>query len=727
MPLPDPFNLDDLRAQRLKDEALKKIPMLCPGWTDYNVSDPGITLLELQAWMAEKLGYRLNRVPDKTLLRLMDLIGVDRLYPAESAKADVAFLLAAPFPLPGRDGAGVYTVIPAGVEVATRRDHDEPEVAFITTHSLQVEPLKISRVQLSDNTDRQENDPKSDAFKFKEPFRLFGANPKAGVGFCVALEPTQPDRSMAGYIVRLTFTLAKEGTRFLYGEGMDKSQYDWQYPAESNGSIQWKKLPWGVGSDEKDTTNNFLMQPDGTGSIVCYIPMDIRRCKLTSRDELQGDNYEAWWLSCKPTHDVKKSSQIESIQVEVLGGVVRAENAVRVSNELLGISDGRASQRFTLSHAGVLKLAQDEGVEVETEAGHTSSNGGGGQQWERWTRVDDFGRSTEHSRHYCVDEVMGEVTFGPAIVQRDGTVVQHGRVPPFVGGQIRISNYRYSLGQAGNVQAGKIRVLKTAIPYIDRVVNRADATGGLNAETVDEARVRARRVMQSNHRAVTPADYEALMRDVFEPLRNKDTRRTIARTKCLSHSDLPEQILVGEVRLVIVPPPSADGSPRRLSEDDLKDLKPRIKEFFNNYRLITTDVKVEPPQEVSISVSVRVAWAHTQRFTTFDEVRERLADVLQRLFAQTSLPDTNRPDRQNDMCDEALFGAGWEGWPFGERIEAAEVKRVLLRVPGVRDVRDVSFNEGSTSVELPPDGLPKIDLDDIVIQDMDGNAAAAKS
>ena len=53
MPIPVP-NLDDLRFQRdLVDEARRRIIPYCPEWTEYNLSAPGITRIELVAWMTE--------------------------------------------------------------------------------------------------------------------------------------------------------------------------------------------------------------------------------------------------------------------------------------------------------------------------------------------------------------------------------------------------------------------------------------------------------------------------------------------------------------------------------------------------------------------------------------------------------------------------------------------------------------------------------------------------
>ena len=62
--LPD-IQLDDRRFQDLVSEARLRITRSCPEWTEHNVSDPGVTLIELFAWMTEMTIYRLNRVPDK--------------------------------------------------------------------------------------------------------------------------------------------------------------------------------------------------------------------------------------------------------------------------------------------------------------------------------------------------------------------------------------------------------------------------------------------------------------------------------------------------------------------------------------------------------------------------------------------------------------------------------------------------------------------------------------
>src|SRR6516162_7815029 len=92
------------------------------GWTEHNVSDPGITLIELFAWMTEMTIYRLNRLPEKIHLALLDLLGLG-LDPPEAASVDVWFRL--------KQEATEDIRIPAfDTEVATPRTPEAGPVIF---------------------------------------------------------------------------------------------------------------------------------------------------------------------------------------------------------------------------------------------------------------------------------------------------------------------------------------------------------------------------------------------------------------------------------------------------------------------------------------------------------------------------------------------------------------------------------------------------------------------
>ena len=106
----------------------------CPEWTEHNVSDPGITLIELFAWMTEMLGYRLNRIPDKLHLALLELLGIQVAEPV-AATTEVRFRLAAPAVDP--------VEIPAGTtEVGTIRTASEESIVFQTSYDFTIPPAR---------------------------------------------------------------------------------------------------------------------------------------------------------------------------------------------------------------------------------------------------------------------------------------------------------------------------------------------------------------------------------------------------------------------------------------------------------------------------------------------------------------------------------------------------------------------------------------------------------
>src|SRR5258708_18526410 len=85
MPMPMMLpNLDDRRYADLVEEALAMIPIHAPEWTNHNASDPGITLVELFAYLTEMLIYRLNRVTVENIVAFLNLIdAADGRQPAD--------------------------------------------------------------------------------------------------------------------------------------------------------------------------------------------------------------------------------------------------------------------------------------------------------------------------------------------------------------------------------------------------------------------------------------------------------------------------------------------------------------------------------------------------------------------------------------------------------------------------------------------------------------------
>lgn len=130
MPL-EPPKLDRRTFADLVAEARERIPRYTPEWTNLNDSDPGMTLVKLNAWLAETVLYELNRVPELTYVKFLKLLQV-RPRPARAAHTELAFTLAKL--ADPRDPLRV--LVPKGSVVAVDDPDLEEEVAFETGRTL---------------------------------------------------------------------------------------------------------------------------------------------------------------------------------------------------------------------------------------------------------------------------------------------------------------------------------------------------------------------------------------------------------------------------------------------------------------------------------------------------------------------------------------------------------------------------------------------------------------
>ncbi|MEH2412480.1 hypothetical protein [Nostoc sp.] len=128
MPLEAP-NLDDRRFKDLFEELRSLIPRYAPEWTDHNLSDPGITMMQLFSYLGEIILFRLNRVPDRNYIKFLQLIGVEQKA-AAPPRAEVTFTLVSPAP------PTVY--IPQGTQIGAQVE--PPPQSAIATPMLPPEP-----------------------------------------------------------------------------------------------------------------------------------------------------------------------------------------------------------------------------------------------------------------------------------------------------------------------------------------------------------------------------------------------------------------------------------------------------------------------------------------------------------------------------------------------------------------------------------------------------------
>jgi hypothetical protein len=771
MPISPPI-LDDRTFKSLVDEAKARIPTFTPDWTNFNDSDPGMTLVQLQAWLTETLLYRVNRLPDLAYVNFLNLIGTTPA-PARAAAADLTFRFADL----DRVGDPLTILVPKGAQVAVKDPSLPKPLIFETDETLRGVNAAVASliVPSDDGLSRQvvgTYDPDEATLTLVRPFRPFGDGavlPDMLVG--LLLRPVRDDnedyfldRFPEGEL-NLTvfmpdvFDQNATGAINLGPNALD-CLFPWQV-ADRSGDVSWSVYAHaGAAVDLTDEAHwqGLNLRGDGTaglsrsGHVYLDLPPNLpvvswaaldRAFWLTaglskppsSKAELTGDlqaevflapdlpldvwkgplglvnpplqdtvaliatinagpepdfsiiDPKAWtdlgydaapaphgllWLRARQNAVRDRVPEIAGLHLNT----VRATEATTRLSEVLGTSAGRPNQTFQLSRAPV--LIDPKSGQPDLELAVLPPTGGEGIIWQRGVDFYGAGRDTQR---YLLDPETGVITFGDGV---------NGMVP-VAGSRVVANRYRVGGGALGNVAPGTIATLKTALPQVRSVLNLRAATGGSNAETIDQAKLRAPSGLRSRDRAVTAEDFADLA--LATPGVALKSAFALPETAVDLSTPLPVFIenSPGAVTVVVLPDkPHPTPQP---TEDELR----LICAHLNARRLVTTELYVIGP-----------------RYTRIDLLQ---AEIETR-------PDADLKAVQ-DACTAALLyyfnpltgGADGRGWPFGGAVYHGHVFNLLLRQPGVARVVDLKMAletlaqddsvdvlplDPGTLVELPP-------------------------
>ncbi len=666
MALPVP-NLDDRTFQDLVNEARRRIPLYCPEWTDHNLSDPGITLIELFAWMTELLIYRLNKVPDKNYIKFLELIGV-RLAPANPATTDITFRLSAP--------PATAITIPRGTEVATVRTETQEAIVFTTSEDLTISPPVLEAFLLSQDGSRfddrlpllreWEGLQAGLAAGGEAPsFPLFQPVPEPGNAFYLGFSS-----DLRGTVLVLNIACDE---RAAHGINPSNPPLLWEYwDGAQQGWALFQRRPEAEAWLESDGTRGF----NQNGSIVLHVPRTAAETTVGLR--------QGYWIRCRVTPwtqeqgSYEQSPRLRAITCRAVGGTVPASNSVRVVGEVLGTSNGKPGQVMKVAQVPMLPLGPGEVVEVQKE-----DNTG----WEAWQEVKDFSASGPLDKHYICDPVTGEVQFGPAIRSPNGQEVQHGAIPPR-GSQVRLTSYRYGGGPRGNVGRGTLTVLKTSIPYVASVTNRRPASGGVDPESVENAKLRGPQALRTRNRAVTAEDFEYLAREASP---------SVGRARCVQPGEVGQEGTPqpGVVQVLLVPAmatPKQQLTPQELALS--RELREQVKQYLDDRRVLTSVLVVTEPEYLWVSVEARV------KVRRGADPQSMARAVEQKLY---------------QFIHPLYGGPEGTGWPFGRDLFTSELYAQIQTVPGVEYVEELLVfpvdpesgkrGEVTQRLKVPPTGL----------------------
>ncbi len=664
-------NLDDRTFQDLVDECILRIPRYCPEWTDHNPSDPGITLIELFSWLTDQMLFRFNQVPRRNYVAFLELLGI-RLQPPASARTDLTFYLTS-------DLTESYC-IPANTEVATEQTQTDEAIVFSTdrplwigkpnlTHFLTSQTVEDSPQALRDRvTDLWTREANGQWQGSEQP--IFDEQPQPGNSFYLVLDPEQP---LEGNVLAIT----------LKGAAATPTGINPNFPPrrwEAWNGEHWQSVLLG---ERDDATRGFSFSemaeqgenPVQGADVTLHLPQRWPATRFTT--------YQGRWLRCVYTTPAanqpgySSSPRIIGLEVQAIGGTVGASHSTQVRSESLGTSEGTPGQTFQLQGAPILARRDHEYMLVTPPGGLPQT----------WKEVTDFADSGPEDLHYTLDSLTGTIQFGPLIrepvqlkqqthirstVQQQAQAVvareleeisslerQYGAVPPREASLVMMA-YRMGGGRQGNVQPGTLSILKSAVPYVSRVLNHIPARNGADGESLDQAVLRAPQMLRTRDRAVTPED--------FETLTQRSAGGAVARVRCLPAVNPNE---AGTVRLMVVPQSNTDLL--KLEEGmspELFALSPQLQQqilgYLSERQLLGIQVQLQEPEYVGVQVQTEIG--------------------LQ--------PEYNNPRAQEEVLFNmrmALYrylnplagGPDGKGWPFGRPVYPSDIVALLQQTPGV--------------------------------------------
>jgi predicted phage baseplate assembly protein len=681
MPFPD-IKLDDRRFEDIVNDAKRRIPLYTPEWTDLNDSDPGITLVQVFAWLTEMILYRLNRVPDRSYLKFLKLIGIAP-NPPKPATADLTFKLTTKDLPEAKE-------IPQGTQVALADSPDGGPVIFETNDNLYAVGAEIAAIQSYDGGRFQlRNESSRGDGNF---FYAFGPQPQRNAAFYIGLDRVLPPGRHRLVLYAFTADLIEEG------QGVSATAPEapppvvgyWEYWAGDAGG--WRRVD--VIQDETASLTR-------SGAIQFNAPTDWRAVNLGLLQRPGDPPY--FWLRFRIEEELGPGYEIPPRIEDAALNTISATNAVTERNELLGASNGTPNQEFRLAKTPVLP----DTLLLEVNEAQESEN------YQSWQRVDDFAGSGRDSRHYTLELSTGIVRFGDGkngkiplpvypTLEPGSTARSRQNGPGDELSNIRATIYRWGGGRRGNAGAKTITALQSPVPYVATVTNLRPSSGGQDEETVEEAKLRGPQAIRTGSRAVTASDFEYLAtqtpgarirRAKALPLHSSTFRPMRSAGAGLAASGVP---VPGVVTVLVVPEsPAAKPMP---SEETRK----QVAGWLSRHRLITTELYAAAPVYRKVEIVARVIANPTARSS---EVATALSSRLLAYF-------------------HPLTGGGeGQGWDFGGDIYFSEIFRQILTTPGVARVEtadltifvDDERQPQCKDIPLGPDELVYSEKHDITV------------
>jgi hypothetical protein len=717
MATPAPL-IDSSAYQDLVDEALARIPVHNPEWTNFNQSDPGVTLLELFAFLTENLLYRANQIPERNRRKFLSLLGVP-LSPASSARGIVV--------LANEKGPPDTVTLNDGIEVLAGK------VPFRTEAGLDVLPVDarayVKHPIAASDAVLAYYEHLYASYTGPHPsisdVNLYEATPldqqgSAGVSLqstvdgslWIALLLRQNDtdelhvrEQLAGRTLNLGLVPVIDNPNATLEPGgpagVPPARLDYQMPSlppnarlpidPSQRVPQYRSLNATGASDPLAGPAIVQVTLPGTADeLRLWQNIDPLESGVGEFPPALDDTDLAprviTWLRVKAP---------AGAQLSVLWAGINAVEVTQrshVSGEILPDGTGEPDQAVRLSRPPVIPDSL-----VVSVSGTP------------WTETDDLLTAGPEvpvtdprdppgspspppapATVFAIDAASGVLTFGDGL---------RGARPP-AGATLR-ADYDYGAGAAGNVAAGQISSAP-ALPSGITVSNPVRTWGGAEAESVPEGEKQASRYLQHRDRLVSTDDFESIVW--------RTPGAELGRVDVLSAFNpelAPSQPgdAAGAVTVMVVPKYDAAHPDAPEPNQTLLDA---ICAWLDPRRLVTTEVFLRGPTYVDVWVSVGI---EIDAGGSVAVVTDAVKAELTRFLAPV---DPTAPPwwDETPLSLDQPFAHVERGWPLRKSVVALELLAVAARVPGVLLVNGIELAQGASgaadSIEMTGLQLPRV-------------------
>lgn len=449
-------NLFQRRFSDLVEIGRARLPSAAPEWTDHNAHDPGITLMELLAWVAEAQLYSLSRVRRDERAAYAALLGISP-HGTESATG-----LIWSDRLDPNSPATTFTRTQVLDENAVVEATEGGSLTFRPMHKLLWVPGRIKKLETRSARNRATDHTATNA-RGGLPFFPFG------------------ERGGRRNVLALTFACRDEAGLF----GTDRKNAKGAY-----WSIGVIAAPPSEGTAKPATSVRSDRSP-----LTAALVTDSGRINLKiAADTTSG--FLATGALLLDLDNVADSPREFTLELRSAGGFSRPPRVLRIEPNVIPIKQGQTIIRetqianglpdwnFLLEVPGLRFASEEKPVTLEV------AEASGLNTWERQERLSEYGPD---DKVYELDAITGQITFGNGI---------NGRIPP-ANSQVLVT-YSVSDGEEGGV--ARNRKWKVAGFAGTFGVNPDPIAGGVDTSGLLEDRREARRRAREDHALVSAAD-----------------------------------------------------------------------------------------------------------------------------------------------------------------------------------------------------------------------------